>query len=171
MFAWLMNRAFHPWHWTVASAIVLAADFATGPHIQFPILFLIPVSMAARAGRIRWGVVLAIALPAIHALLRLRWAGPSSVLDLAINFVIRAVVLLFVVKLLEQAAQKEELQKQVHVLQGLLPICCFCKRIRNDKSIWEPIELYVAQNSAAQLTHGICEDCAKKHYGFVSPKE
>lgn len=60
-----------------------------------------------------------------------------------------------------------ELQKalnKVKTLQGFLPICANCKKIRDDKGFWHSIEAYVRDHSEAEFTHGICDDCVKKLY-------
>lgn len=53
---------------------------------------------------------------------------------------------------------------QVKKLSGLLPICSFCKRIRDDKGYWNQIESYIHDHSEAEFSHSICKECAKKHY-------
>jgi hypothetical protein len=50
-------------------------------------------------------------------------------------------------------------------LQGMLPICASCKKIRDDKGYWNRIENYIAEHSEAEFTHGLCPDCMKKLYG------
>lgn len=60
-----------------------------------------------------------------------------------------------------------ELQQALHevkTLSGLLPICCSCKKIRNDQGYWLQIETYVQEHSNAEFSHGICPECAKKLY-------
>jgi len=52
---------------------------------------------------------------------------------------------------------------EVHQLSGLLPICAWCKRIRDDDGNWQQIESYISVHSEADFTHGICPDCAQKH--------
>jgi K+-sensing histidine kinase KdpD len=52
---------------------------------------------------------------------------------------------------------------EVKQLSGLLPICAWCKRIRNDEGDWQQIEEYITVHSEADFTHGICPDCARKH--------
>ena len=47
-------------------------------------------------------------------------------------------------------------------LHGLLPMCAWCKKIRNDKGYWQKVETYVQENSGAAFTHGICPECLKK---------
>ncbi|HKE24645.1 MAG TPA: PAS domain-containing protein [Bryobacteraceae bacterium] len=52
---------------------------------------------------------------------------------------------------------------QVRTLRGLIPICAWCKKIRNDHGYWEQLELFIKNHSEADFTHGMCPDCAKKH--------
>lgn len=53
---------------------------------------------------------------------------------------------------------------EVKTLRGLIPICSSCKKIRDDKGIWNQIEIYIRNHSDAEFTHGICPDCVKKLY-------
>jgi DNA-binding response OmpR family regulator len=65
----------------------------------------------------------------------------------------------------ELGARVKELElalANVKLLQGLLPICCYCKKIRNDQNYWQQVDTYVADHSEAQFTHGICPDCRDK---------
>jgi len=55
----------------------------------------------------------------------------------------------------------EDALSRVKQLSGLLPICSYCKRIRNDQNYWEQVDRYVAQHSEAQFTHGICPACVE----------
>ena len=48
---------------------------------------------------------------------------------------------------------------QVKQLKGLLPICGYCKKIRDDRNYWQNVETYVAAHSDARFTHGICPTC------------
>jgi DNA-binding response OmpR family regulator len=60
-----------------------------------------------------------------------------------------------------------ELQKaldEIKVLQGFIPICASCKRIRNDEGYWEQLETYISNHSEAVFSHGCCEECARKLY-------
>lgn len=52
----------------------------------------------------------------------------------------------------------------VEQLQGMLPICSACKKIRDDKGYWNRIESYLSKHSKLIFSHGICPDCAKKLY-------
>jgi CheY-like chemotaxis protein len=58
--------------------------------------------------------------------------------------------------------------EHVKHLQGLLPICMHCKKIRNDRNIWERIEAYIEEHSEARFSHALCQECMRKHYPEVS---
>ncbi len=65
----------------------------------------------------------------------------------------------------ELASRVKELElalANVKLLQGLLPICCYCKKIRNDQNYWQQVDTYIADHSEAQFTHGICPECREK---------
>ena len=65
----------------------------------------------------------------------------------------------------ELGARVKELElalSKVKLLQGLLPICCYCKKIRDDQNYWRQVEGYVAEHSEAQFTHAICPSCREK---------
>ena len=57
---------------------------------------------------------------------------------------------------------------KVKKLSGLLPICAHCKKIRDDKGYWNQIESYLHKHSDAELSHGICPECAEKFYSDMS---
>ena len=52
--------------------------------------------------------------------------------------------------------------KEIKTLQGLLPICAWCKKIRDDKGYWKNLETYIHEHTDAAFTHGICPKCMKK---------
>ena len=53
---------------------------------------------------------------------------------------------------------------EIKTLQGILPICSHCKKIRDDKGYWNRIESYIHEHSDAEFSHGICPECAEKYY-------
>ncbi|MCX7990464.1 MAG: PAS domain S-box protein [Proteobacteria bacterium] len=67
--------------------------------------------------------------------------------------------------LTEKNKRLEEAHRQIKTLEGILPICMHCKKIRDDKGYWNQLEKYISQHTTALLSHGLCPDCAKKHYG------
>ena len=67
----------------------------------------------------------------------------------------------------EMHDRNDELQAaldRVKMLSGMLPICCNCKKIRDDDNYWHEVADYIREHSEAEFTHGICPDCAKKLY-------
>jgi PAS domain S-box-containing protein len=61
----------------------------------------------------------------------------------------------------------EQLRKaldQIKTLDGIVPICASCKKIRDDKGYWEQVEAYVSRHTDARFSHGICPDCAARLY-------
>ena len=57
------------------------------------------------------------------------------------------------------------LLSKIRILEGLLPICSSCKKIRDGKNGWQNIETYIEQRSNASFTHDLCRDCMDKLYG------
>jgi hypothetical protein len=65
----------------------------------------------------------------------------------------------------------EKLKKalgEVKTLRGILPICSFCKKIRDDKGYWDQVEVYVRQHTDADFSHSVCPDCMAKHYPGIN---
>jgi PAS domain S-box-containing protein len=50
---------------------------------------------------------------------------------------------------------------EVKTLQGILPICSYCKHVRNDENYWQSVEVYISKNSDMQFSHGVCPTCYK----------
>ncbi len=77
-------------------------------------------------------------------------------------------------KNVELSAMNDKLRDalaHVKTLQGLLPICASCKKVRNDDGYWQQIELYVSDHSDATFSHGICPECMVKLYGKEFTRE
>lgn len=67
----------------------------------------------------------------------------------------------------EKSKLIDDLQKAlstIKTLQGILPICSSCKKIRNDDGLWTQLETYIRDHSEAEFSHGLCSDCATKLY-------
>ncbi len=69
----------------------------------------------------------------------------------------------------EENRSLQELVDETRRLREIVPICCFCKNIRDDKGFWERVELYITRYTGTTFSHGICPGCAKEHYGYVTP--
>ena len=68
------------------------------------------------------------------------------------------------------AGLAEALEK-VKTLSGLLPICAWCKRIRDDKGYWSRVEAYFHEHTGADFTHGICPECLEEQRPKKPPTE
>ena len=69
------------------------------------------------------------------------------------------------------ASLKQALE-EISTLQGMLPICSICKNIRDDRGYWNCIESYFSEHSELVFSHGLCPDCAQKHYPeFYKPEK
>ena len=62
-------------------------------------------------------------------------------------------------KLTARVRELEEALSRVRQLQGLLPICCYCKKIRTDQNYWQQVESYLSAHSEVRFSHGICPEC------------
>jgi hypothetical protein len=103
------------------------------------------------------------------------WAGASASLqtvgDLEVSFFM---VALFVSLLISHLQLRyEELSRaliEVNTLTGLLPICAWCRKVRDDDGYWRQLEDYFLSHSHVKFTHGICEDCSKQHFGLTAAR-
>jgi DNA-binding response OmpR family regulator len=69
------------------------------------------------------------------------------------------------------AHQKEELEAvlaRVKQLEGIIPICMYCKKIRDDQDIWNQLEQYIADHSEAVFSHGICPHCIEEQMEIIN---
>ncbi len=70
------------------------------------------------------------------------------------------------IALAERVCELQQALARVKQLQGLLPICSYCKRIRDDKNYWQQLETYLSEHSEAVFSHGLCPECYRR---FVEP--
>jgi hypothetical protein len=71
-------------------------------------------------------------------------------------------------KLLEE--EHRQLQKafdEIRTLRGIVPICSYCKKIRDDKGYWDQVERYISKHTDAMFSHGICPDCFEKEMSDI----
>jgi len=55
--------------------------------------------------------------------------------------------------------QLQDAREKIKTLQGLIPVCAWCKKVRNDKGYWEQLEKYISENTGVNFSHGICPEC------------
>ena len=64
-------------------------------------------------------------------------------------------------------AELEQALARVDTLHGILPICSYCKKVRNDSNAWQQVESYVSAHSAVRFNHGVCPEC---QHNVVQPE-
>ena len=158
---------FMVFYWVGIAVLFSLADFFSGPFLQFPVTFLIPVALASWFNGRWYGLAFALVLPSIRFYFVTEvWTVPWTWSDAVVNAVIRIVVFSSFALIIDRTArQTRQLQEEVTLLEGILPICSFCKKIRDEKSEWQPIEKYISERSPADFSHGLCPECLQKHYG------
>jgi response regulator RpfG family c-di-GMP phosphodiesterase len=67
-------------------------------------------------------------------------------------------------KLEASVADLQKALRELKQLKGLVPICSYCKKIRDDKGYWHQLEAYIQAHSDAEFSHSICKDCADKFF-------
>jgi PAS domain S-box-containing protein len=65
-------------------------------------------------------------------------------------------------KVVQTTSELEDALAKIKTLKGLIPICAWCKKIRDDRGYWKILETYLKEHSEAEFTHGICPDCLSK---------
>lgn len=92
--------------------------------------------------------------------------------SLLVSFVIVGLLLLFIHKIRELYVKLEDQNKklssailEINTLREILPICSYCKQIRNDEGYYEQIESYFHKHSGVDFSHTICPECGDRLYG------
>ena len=155
-----------PWWWIGIAGLLLWIDYVSGPNTQFPVAYMVPVSLAAWYSGLWPALALAVAMPLIHvAFLVALWKPPGPLSTLLALTAVRGVVIIAVALWFVRLSDHERaLHRHVRTLEGLLPICSFCKKIRNESGEWERLERFVSQRSEARFSHGFCPSCWKANY-------
>jgi len=65
--------------------------------------------------------------------------------------------------LADRIHELEEANAHIRTLQGIIPICMYCKKVRNDKDYWEQVEKYVSERTDALFSHAVCPECYEKY--------
>jgi DNA-binding response OmpR family regulator len=59
---------------------------------------------------------------------------------------------------------------EIRQLQGLIPICAYCRKIQNDANYWQLVEAYISEQTGCDFTHGMCPECAEKFLAEIDLK-
>ena len=151
-------------HWVVVSVVILLVDYINGPYVQFPILFVIPVILATAAHGLAVGLALSAALPLARTFWYIRWDVPASVQMETVDVLVDVVVLALLALLFDRIIRQH---REIQTLHGLLPICSYCKKVRDELGGWHQLEAYISERSAARFSHTFCRECRQTHYPDV----
>lgn len=156
----------HPWWWVGVGAALVWMTYLVGPDTGFPALYVLPVCLAAWYSGRRSAVGLAIAVTGATVFFLLAaWPATDDTLTMIAEALFRGTVITIMGLWFARLSEHErQLHRYVLKLEGLLPICSFCKSIRNEAGDWERLETFVAARSDAEFTHGFCPTCARTHY-------
>lgn len=68
------------------------------------------------------------------------------------------------IKCIKLNQELQEALEEIKTLRGIIPICSYCKKIRDNKGYWNQVEEYISHHTAAEFSHGMCPECEKKIY-------
>ncbi len=143
----------------------------------FTHLFYVPIFMSCLWWK-RKGLIVPILLSGVvlvsHDLLRDKVPVINDILRAVMFTGVGAMVALLTERAERAEEEKDLAQKRLdealtRVLSGFIPICASCKRIRDEKGVWHPVEAYIHDRTEARFSHGICPECGKKLYGDFYP--
>jgi hypothetical protein len=156
----------------VLSVLVLGlTDYMTGYELSFFVFYFIPIAITA------WWVdpissyLIAILSSIVWFLCDHYSSRPYSsaispywnVTTPLLSFLIIAYTTSKIRFLLSKERKtSQERFRQIKTLDGLVPICADCKKIRNDRGYWQRVEEYLSEHTDATFTHGLCEECVSK---------
>jgi hypothetical protein len=159
----------------VILAVIGAVQLVTLARLTLAPVYLIPIALVTLRSTRTAGLLTSVACGVIWISMEVRsptgyeflWLDAWNNLLRVGVFVSFALILArFKGDMMRELKLNAELQAalaEVKQLSGLLPICAWCKRIRDDEGSWQQIETYITVHSEADFTHGICPDCARKH--------
>lgn len=151
----------HPAYSLLAAAFVIFLNYLAGPAVDFPGLYVLPVMFAAWYGGLKWGLPMCLIVFSRLAM-AMAWGLPDT-FAIVVSALVRAIIYVpITIWIATVAASQRALRREVELLEGLLPICSYCKKIRDDSGKWEQLEKYIEERSEATFTHGICEPCLRE---------
>ncbi|MGH7232160.1 MAG: hypothetical protein ACREJU_12490 [Nitrospiraceae bacterium] len=163
----------HGANYVLLSGLIFVAAVLCLLQLYLPIgiavgmLYIVPVLISLWVPNRRYTAAAALAGTAL-TILGFFISEPASALDpdtvFWIGLLNRALTLFliwtttFVVLLYKRAGE------QIKTLEGLIPICASCKKIRDEQGNWNVLEMYIQNHSAASFTHGTCPECLEQIY-------
>lgn len=159
-------------------------DYVTGYDIGISAFYLAPIGLVVwflnskKSAGIYMAIITSITVTASNLLAgqMIRYYA-VELWNTAVHFAFFAISALLIYEVRSNLEKREKLKRdlqqaldQVNKLSGLLPLCSSCKKICDDKGNWSHVEEYISEHSDAMVSHGICPDCALKHYPQFADK-
>jgi hypothetical protein len=66
------------------------------------------------------------------------------------------------VELADRVRELEEALANIKVLRGLIPICSYCKKVRDDQNYWQQVEQYIESHAEVEFSHSVCPECYER---------
>lgn len=143
----------------IAGAIVFTLDLVTPLGVAIPILYAGLVLLGLWSPHPRFALAAA-SIATLLSILGFFFSPPGGVFWIGTANRLMALTIIWVTAIIVLRYKRAE--QTTKTLRGLLPICAWCKKVRDDKGYWKQIEEYMEQHSEAHFTHGMCAECAAK---------
>lgn len=173
-----MKKNVPPLLWFSVSVAIMFTigflDYITDYKMAFFVFYIIPISVSAWFAGLRAAIIIAVFSAIVWFVAGILSGVTYSAVFFAVwntsvrltSFLIIGWAFSSIRSLFDREHQlAEELRKsilEVKVLKSFLPICCQCKKIRNDEGKWQNVELYIHENTGTHFSHSYCPACAKK---------
>lgn len=162
-----------PWNSELAEPMRLALSGKSGTVIGLDYRGEKVLAAYEPVGELNLGIVAKIDIseirsPFIRAILL---SGLIAIISIAIGASLFFKITDPILKNLKDSVTKlEKALRDVKTLRGIVPICSFCKKIRNDKGYWDQLEAYISSHTEADFSHGLCPECLQEHYPDIADK-
>ena len=161
----LVELCDYPSAWITFSLAALTLDFISGSYLTVPILYVIPVLVAAWNRGLKWALPMTVALSLTRTSFNFVWDVPLSYSSISMTIFRGCMLALLAFFVSREASRRRALKVSAKQLTGIVPICSFCKKVRDDKSQWQQVESYISARTEAKFSHTFCPHCAETHYG------
>ncbi len=153
--------------------IVALGDYVTGIDVNFTFFYLIPVALVTwRIGR-QAGIVASLVCALVWAVTdvvgRPEFNAGLAVWNTWIQFGVFVTFSFISFRIFDSLSNQRKLNTELQTalaevkkLSGLLPVCAWCRRVRDEHDHWMSLEAYVMEHSETDFTHGICPDCRER---------
>ncbi|HTG01691.1 MAG TPA: hypothetical protein VK654_14010 [Nitrospirota bacterium] len=175
-------KAYHVAISILCALVIGVLDYGAGFEIRMEIFYLVPISYATWFVGKKTGIVLSF-LPPVIILGSDLLSGkgyalfPVKIWNIVMYFAFFILVTLLLHQLRVTLQQRDifinKMQNALNAvreLSGILPICANCKKIRDDEGYWHDVDVYIANHTKAEFTHGMCAECAAKLYPSLFDK-